>query len=212
VTSILVHLVARFGLAAIFATMAAESAGIPISSEIVVPLGGSLAATGLLSFAGVVVAATAGNLVGSAVAFALSRRYGAAVVVRYGRRVGLHGGHLALAERAFDRFGLAAVFLGRLLPVVRTYISFPAGISNMSWARFLVSTTAGCIPWNLALAYAGLKLGQHYDAVERVLGPFVVPAAIGVLILLVIAYLVGQRLGRDEPELVEPSRPAGRRS
>ena len=203
-TSFLVQLVAKGGLAAILATMAAESAGIPISSEIVVPLGGSLAAAGLLSFAGVVIAATAGNLIGSSVAFYLTRRYGATLVMRYGRRVGLHQGHLELAERFFGRFGLIAVFIGRLLPIVRTYISFPAGLSRMGWAPFLLTTFAGCLPWNLALAYAGLQLGRHYDQVEHYLGPLVVPAAIGVLALLVIAYMVGQRIGphasNPEPE------------
>jgi membrane protein DedA with SNARE-associated domain len=193
VTAFLIDLVARGGLIAILLTMAGESAGLPISSEIVVPLGGSLAAAGILPFGGVVLAATAGNLIGSVVAFALTRRYGGRLLTRHGRRVGLHEGHLALAERFFDRFGLLAVFVGRLLPIVRTYISFPAGLSRMGWTPFLAATTLGCIPWNLALAYAGLQLGRHYDQVERYLGPFLIPAAIGVVALLVIAYVLGQR-------------------
>jgi membrane protein DedA with SNARE-associated domain len=194
VSALLVQLVAKGGLIAILLTMAAESAGIPISSEIVVPLGGSLAAAGLLSFAGVVLAATAGNLIGSSIAFGLSRRYGATVVTRYGRRVGLHEGHLELAERFFARFGLFAVFVGRLLPVVRTYISFPAGLARMGWVPFLAATTLGCLPWNLALAYAGLQLGRRYDLVEHYVGPFVVPAAIVAVILLGIAYWLGRTL------------------
>jgi membrane protein DedA with SNARE-associated domain len=193
VTALLIDLVARGGLIAILLTMAGESAGLPISSEIVVPLGGSLAAAGILSFSGVVVAATAGNLIGSVVAFALARRYGPALLTRYGGRVGLHQGHLELAERFFDRFGLLAVFVGRLLPIVRTYISFPAGLSGMGWMPFLAATTIGCIPWNLALAYAGLQLGRHYDQVERALGPLLVPVAIGVVALLVTAYVLGRR-------------------
>jgi membrane protein DedA with SNARE-associated domain len=192
VSALLIQLVAKGGLIAILVTMAGESAGIPISSEIVVPLGGSLAAAGLLPFAGVVLAATAGNIIGSVVAFYLSRRYGAAVVTRYGHRVGLHEGHLRLAERFFARFGLLAVFIGRLLPVVRTYISFPAGLSRMGWGPFLAATIVGCVPWNLALAYAGLQLGRRYDLVEHYVGPFVVPAAIVVVILLGIAYWVGR--------------------
>jgi membrane protein DedA with SNARE-associated domain len=192
-TALLIDLVAKGGLIAIVLTMAGESAGIPISSEVVVPLGGSLAAAGILPFAGVVLAATAGNLIGSVVAFSLSRRYGATLVIRYGRRVGLDQGHLDLAERFFDRFGLAAVFIGRLLPVVRTYISFPAGLSRMGWVPFLAATTAGCVPWNFALAYAGLLLGRQYGLVEHTLGPFVVPAAIVVVVLLVVAYVLGRR-------------------
>ncbi len=191
-SGLLIQLVARGGLVAILAMMAAESAGIPLSSEIVVPLGGSLAAGGILSFGGVVLAASAGNVVGSVFAFYVARRYGATLVTRYGRRVGLHEGHLALADRFFARFGLLAVFLGRLVPVVRTYISFPAGLSRMAWGPFLGATVLGCIPWNLALAFAGLQLGRRYGLVEHYVGPFVVPAAIGVVILLAIAYWVGR--------------------
>jgi len=195
VTALLVTLVANGGLVAIFLTMAAESAGIPISSEVVVPLGGSLAAAGILPFAGVVLAATAGNLAGSAAAFALARRYGSALVLRYGGRVGLDRGHLVLAERFFGRFGPAAVFVGRLLPVVRTYISFPAGLSRMGWGTFLLATVGGCVPWNLALACAGLLLGRQYGLVDRVLGPLVVPVAIAVVVLLAVAYFLGRRVG-----------------
>jgi membrane protein DedA with SNARE-associated domain len=192
-TALLIDLVAKGGLIAILLTMAGESAGLPISSEIVVPLGGSLAAAGVLPFAGVVLAATAGNLLGSVIAFALGRRYGATIIIKYGRRVGLDRGHLDLAERFFDRYGLLAVFVGRLLPVVRTYISFPAGLSRMGWFPFLLATTAGCVPWNLALAYAGLVLGRQYGLVERALGPFVLPAAIVFVILLAIGYVLGRR-------------------
>ena len=194
-TALLIDLVARGGLLAVLLTMAAESAGIPISSEVVVPLGGSLAAAGILPFAGVVLAATAGNLAGSAVAFALARRYGHAIADRYGRRVGLDHGHLQLAERFFDRFGVAAVFVGRLLPVVRTYISFPAGLSRMGWVPFLLATAAGCVPWNLALACAGLLLGRQYGLVEHALGPLAVPAAIGAVVLLAVGCMLGRRVG-----------------
>jgi membrane protein DedA with SNARE-associated domain len=203
-TAFLVQLVAKGGLAAILLTSLAGTAGIPISSEVVVPLGGSFAAAGVLSFGGVVAAATIGNLIGSVIAFYLARRYGALLMIRYGKRVGLHEGHLELANRFFERFGLAAVFIGRLLPIVRTYISFPAGLSQMGWTPFLVTTIAGCLPWNLALAWAGLQLGRHYDLVEHYLGPLVIPAAIGVVALLAIAYVVGQRIGTHEHTKPEP--------
>jgi membrane protein DedA with SNARE-associated domain len=87
------------------------------------------------------------------------------------------------------------VFVGRLLPVVRTYISFPAGLSRMGWVPFLLATAAGCIPWNLALAYAGLLLGRQYGLVEGALGPLVVPAAIGAILLLAVVYGLGRRAG-----------------
>ena len=208
-TASLTHLVATYGLLAIFVTMAAESAGIPISSEIVVPLGGALAAQGKLNFVLVVAVSSLANLVGSLVAFYLTRRYGEQVVLsRFGRWLGLSRGHLRLANRFFARFGLWAVFLGRLLPVVRTYISFPAGLSRIGGVRFTLATLAGAIPWNFALAYAGFKLGQHWEEVATALGPFAIPIAIGVVIALGVAWWFGRRLGEDEEAVVEAT-PAG---
>ena len=200
-SSFLVQLVTTGGLAAILVTMAAESAGIPISSEIVVPLGGALAAQGRLPFAGVVAAATLGNLTGSLVAYELSRRYGRSLVLGPGRRLGLNATHLRLADRFFERFGRLAVFIGRLLPVVRTYVSFPAGLSGVRLTPFIVLTVAGSIPWNLALAYAGLRLGRDYAAIEHTLGVLTIPLALAVAAVLATLYLVGRRW--VERELVE---------
>ncbi len=194
----LIQIITAGGLLAILLTMAAESAGIPISSEIVVPLGGALASQGKLSFIGVVIAASAGNLLGSLIAYLLVRRYGEALILGPGRRVGLTAGHLRLAQRFFERWGLFAVFAGRLLPVIRTYISFPAGLSRIAVVPFAVATIVGAVPWNLALAFAGLKLGQNYERVATALGPFTVPLAIIVLLVIVVAYYYGRRLGETE--------------
>lgn len=198
-TAWLISLVATWGLFAIFITMTGESAGVPISSEVVVPLGGALASQGKLSFVMVVAVSSVANLAGSLIAFYLTRRYGERVVLsRFGRWLGLSAGHLRLANRFFDRFGLWAVFLGRLLPIVRTYISFPAGLAKIGGVRFTLATLSGAIPWNFALAYAGFKLGQHYDAVATYLGPFALPIAIGIVILLAVAWWFGRRLGEAE--------------
>jgi len=198
-TQTLNNLVGTWGLLAIFVTMAGESAGVPISSEIVVPLGGALASQGRLNFILVVLVASLANLAGSLIAFWLTRRYGERVVLsRAGRRLGLSRGHLRLANRFFGRFGLWAVFVGRLLPIVRTYISFPAGLSRIGYVRFTLATLAGAMPWNLALAYAGLKLGQSYTTVAATMGPFAIPIAIGVVILLGVAWWFGRKLGEDE--------------
>jgi membrane protein DedA with SNARE-associated domain len=206
VTSWLISLVNTWGYIAIFVTMAAESAGVPISSEIVVPLGGALASQGKLGLGGtmvqlalVVMVSSLANLAGSLIAFWLTRRYGERVVLsRAGRWLGLSRGHLRLANRFFDRFGLWAVFVGRLLPIIRTYISFPAGLSKIGYLRFTVATMAGAIPWNFALAYAGYKLGQHYEQVAATLGPFAIPIAIGIVILLGVLWWLGRRAGEDE--------------
>jgi membrane protein DedA with SNARE-associated domain len=198
-TASLTSLVATYGLIAIFVTMAGESAGLPISSEIVVPLGGALASQGKLNFVLVVAVSSVANLAGSLIAFYLTRRFGERVVLsRSGRWLGLSRGHLRLAHRFFGKFGLWAVFVGRLLPIVRTYISFPAGLSKIGYLRFMLATMAGAIPWNFALAYAGYRLGQHYETVAATLGPFAIPIAIGVVILLGVAWWFGRRMGEEE--------------
>jgi membrane protein DedA with SNARE-associated domain len=203
VSHALIQLVSSGGLIAIFLLMTAESAGIPISSEIVVPLGGALASGALageahLNFFGVVAASSVGNLLGSLIAYLLVRAYGKRFILGPGRRIGLNAGHLALAQRFFDRWGLLAVFGGRLLPVIRTYISFPAGLSRIRTAPFAAATIVGAIPWNFALAYAGLKLGENWTKVESLLGKFTIPAAIVVLVLLGLAYYFGKRMGTED--------------
>jgi membrane protein DedA with SNARE-associated domain len=206
VTQWLISLVSTWGLTAIFVTMAGESAGLPISSEIVVPLGGALAAQGKLNFVLVVAVSSVANLTGSLIAFYLTRRYGETVILsRAGRWMGLSKGHLRLADRFFARFGLWAVFVGRLLPIVRTYISFPAGLSKIGYPMFTIVTLLGAIPWNFGLAYAGFLLGQNYERVATTLGPFAIPIAIGVVILLAVAWWFGRRLGEEESAKPEPT-------
>ena len=199
VTTWLISLVSTWGLIAIFVTMTGESAGLPISSEIVVPLGGALASQGKLNFVLVVAVSSLANLTGSLIAFYLTRRFGEKVVLsRFGRWMGLSKGHLRLADRFFARFGLWAVFLGRLLPIVRTYISFPAGLSKIGYPMFTIVTLVGAIPWNFGLAYAGFLLGQNYQRVATTLGPFAIPIIILVVILLAVAWWFGRKLGDAE--------------
>ena len=126
--------------------------------------------------------------------------------------MGLSKGHLRLANRFFDRWGLWAVFLGRLLPIVRTYISFPAGLSRMTYPWFSVVTLAGAIPWNFALAYAGFKLGQHYETVAATMGPFAIPIAAVVVILLAVAWWFGRKWGEDEEEVIQEEERSNRES
>lgn len=195
-------MVSSGGLVAIFFLMAGESAGLPISSEIVVPLGGALASTALgsrLNFPLVVAVSSVGNLFGSLVAYLLVRRYGQQLILGPGKRIGLSRGHMVLAERFFDRFGLFAVFLGRLLPVIRTYISFPAGLSKkVKPIPFTVATILGAVPWNFALAYAGLKLGDHYHDIEKNFGKLSYIGIAIVVLLVVGVYIVGKRMHVDE--------------
>jgi membrane protein DedA with SNARE-associated domain len=214
-TQWLISLVSAWGYLAIFVTMAGESAGLPISSEIVVPLGGALASLGKLGLGGpfvelvlVVLVSSLANLTGSLIAFYLTRRFGEKVVLsRFGRWMGLSKGHLRLANRFFDRWGLWAVFIGRLLPIVRTYISFPAGLSKIGYVKFIVVSLLGAIPWNAGLAYAGYLLGQNYQKVSALLAPVAIPAAIVVVLILAAAWWYGRRLGEEEEAKIEKAVP-----
>jgi membrane protein DedA with SNARE-associated domain len=214
-TQWLISLVSAWGYIAIFVTMVGESAGLPISSEIVVPLGGALASLNKLGFGPpvvqlilVVAVSSLANLSGSLIAFYLTRRFGELVVLsRFGRWLGLSKGHLRLANRFFDRWGLWAVFLGRLLPIVRTYISFPAGLSKIGYVRFIVVSLLGAIPWNAGLAYAGYLAGQHWEQVATTLSPFAIPIAIVVVITLAAAWYFGRRMGEEEEAKMEKAVP-----
>ena len=214
-TQWLISLVSAWGYIAIFVTMAGESAGLPISSEIVVPLGGALASLGKLGLGGpfvelvlVVLISSLANLTGSLIAFYLTRRYGEKVVLsRFGRWMGLSKGHLRLANRFFDRWGLWAVFLGRLLPIVRTYISFPAGLSKIGYVKFIIVSLLGAIPWNAGLAYAGYLAGQHWEQVATTLSPFAIPIAIVVVLFLAAVWWYGRRLGEEEEAKAEKAVP-----
>jgi membrane protein DedA with SNARE-associated domain len=156
----------------------------------------------------VVAVSSVANLTGSLIAFYLTRRFGEMVVLsRAGRWMGLSKGHLRLANRFFDRWGLWAVFLGRLLPIVRTYISFPAGLSKIGYVKFTIVTLLGAIPWNFGLAYTGYLLGQHWEQVANTLSPFVIPIAIVVVIILAAGWWFGRKLGEEEEKLSEKAVP-----
>jgi membrane protein DedA with SNARE-associated domain len=193
VTSALSALVARYGLAAVFFLMTGESCGLPIPSEVVVPGAGALSAGGHLSFIGVVVAATLANLTGSLIAYGVSARWGRPLLLGPGRWVGIRLHHVELADRWFARWGLLAVFVGRLLPVVRTYISFPAGLARVPLGRFALLTLLGAVPWNLALAWIGYTLGRHYESIARFIQAGGYLVAVLILAVLVAWWLRGRR-------------------
>jgi membrane protein DedA with SNARE-associated domain len=163
------HLIASYGYLAIFVLMVAESACVPVPSELIMALGGALAAGAVpgtsLNLAGVILAGTAGNVVGSYLAWAAGRYGGPAAVHRWGGWLRVGDRELDRATGWFVRYGPRAVLIGRLLPVVRTFISLPAGIARMDGVRFGLYTTIGCVPWTTALAVAGYLAGAHWESV-----------------------------------------------
>jgi membrane protein DedA with SNARE-associated domain len=156
----LIPLLEDYGLLIIFLTMTAESACIPIPSEIVVPYGGFLAAQGHTELWMVIVVATAANLVGSMIAYAVGRYGGRALFLRYGRYVLVRPHHLEKAEVWFDRHGEVTVFFTRMMPGIRTFISLPAGIARMKVGKFLLYSAIGSVIWNAGLAYLGYAAGK----------------------------------------------------
>jgi membrane protein DedA with SNARE-associated domain len=191
-TATLSSLVSHYGVLAVLLLMAAESCGIPFPSEVIMPSAGVLAATGHMNLAEAILAGAAGNLLGSLVAFALAARFGEPLLLGPGRWIGIRAHHLEIADGWFRRWGLWAVFFGRVLPVVRTYISFPAGLARINLVWFSVLTFVGALPWCAALALVGYTLGKNYD---RVSGP-IQSAAIVIAVLVAIAVVVWYLRGR----------------
>lgn len=190
-------IVQNHGIVAVLLLMAIESCGIPFPSEVIMPVAGALAAGALggssMSLGGAIVAGALGNLVGSLAAYAIAARIGEPFLLGPGRWVGISRHHVDLATRWFARYGLVAVLVGRVLPVVRTYISFPAGLARVPIGRFAVLTFVGALPWCAALAAAGYVVGADY---QRVSGPIEKAAVVlAALVLLGLAvWLVQGRL------------------
>lgn len=148
--------------------MAIESACIPLPSEIIMPFAGYLVSIGHFSLLGVATAGAIGNNIGSAIAYEVGRRGGRPFVERFGRYLLIDAHDIDRADRFFARYGDWAVLIGRMLPVIRTFIAFPAGVVRMPLLRFHLFTFIGSWPWCLLLAWIGLKLGTAWNSDPRV--------------------------------------------
>jgi membrane protein DedA with SNARE-associated domain len=163
------------GPVAVFLLMIAESACIPVPSEVIMLGSGALASGALSGVAAggpselllFIAGGVLGNLVGAYIAYALGRYAGQAAVHRWGRYVRLSEHDIERAHGWFSRYGSASVFFGRMLPVVRTFISLPAGFARMGAVRFGLYTLAGSIPWVAALGVAGYEIGQNWHAIAH---------------------------------------------
>jgi membrane protein DedA with SNARE-associated domain len=165
--AIIIGVISRTGYLGVVALMAIESACIPLPSEIIMPFAGYLAYTGHFSLVWAATAGAIGCNVGSVIAYEIGCYGGRPLVEKYGRYVWISRHDLDLADRFFLRFGAAAVFIARLLPVVRTFIALPAGIARMPRLRFHIYTFAGSWPWCFVLAWIGMKLGERWDKDPR---------------------------------------------
>jgi membrane protein DedA with SNARE-associated domain len=192
-TAAVSNFIGAYGLVAVFVLMVAESCGLPFPSEVIMPTSGLLAATGHMNLVAAIFAGVVANLVGSLIAYGLAARFGEPLLLGPGRYVGIRRHHLEIADGWFKRWGLWAVLIGRVLPVVRTYISFPAGLARVDLTRFSILTFVGALPWCAALALVGYELGKNYD---RISGP-VEKAAIVIALLVVLVVIVWYWRGRE---------------
>lgn len=183
------------GLAAVFVLMALESACVPIPSEAIMLFAGFAVSKGELTLVGVIAAGVLGNLVGSWIAYAVGY-YGRLDLLEKNRLIHVNRRHLDQADRWFARYGSATVFFARMLPLVRTFVSLPAGVARMPFWRFTLLTLAGCLPWVTALALIGRGVGANWEHWRHSLGylDYLVLA----LAIAGIAYLlIRRRRGRD---------------
>jgi len=191
------------GYLGVLIAMAIESAMIPLPSELILPYAGFLISDptkleplshGQWEFWIVVVVATIGNTIGSLIAYAIGAWGGRPFLERYGRYLLIRHHEIELAERFFDKYGAATAFFSRLLPIVRTFISFPAGVARMPLRKFIAYSSAGAFLWSILLVYAGTVLGSNWVKIRETLQPFDTLIALGVVALVVL--FVWWRLGR----------------
>ena len=202
------HFVRDAGLPAVFVLMVAESACIPIPSEATMLFAGFAVAepggafhghaSHHLTLLGIVIAGVLGNLVGSWIAYGVGRAGRVELIERHGHWLRLKPSHIAWADRWFERYGAAAIFFSRMLPIIRTFISLPAGVARMPFMRFTLLTLAGCIPWVLGLALAGEAVGHNWEKVRKGF-EYVDYAVVALLVLAIVYAIIRRRRGRSNP-------------
>lgn len=162
-SAIIVATIATLGYSGIVLLMAIESACIPLPSEIIMPFSGYLVSTGQMNLWLVALAGAVGCVLGSLVAYWVGMKGGRPLIEKYGRYLLVSTHDLDLADRWFEKRGEIIVFVSRMLPAIRTFIAFPAGVARMNLKRFVIYTFAGSFPWCLGLAYVGQKLGEKWN-------------------------------------------------
>lgn len=198
----LTNLYGAVGYAGVLVAMTIESAMIPLPSELILPFAGFLISdpssvekltNAHWNYWIVVIVATIGNLIGSLIAYGIGAWGGRPFLERWGRYLLIRPHEIELAEHFFDRYGSATAFFSRLLPVVRTFISFPAGVAHMDLRRFIIYSTAGAFIWSAILTELGVALGDRWEDIRRALQPFDLIVAVIVVVLIVL--FIWWRLG-----------------
>jgi membrane protein DedA with SNARE-associated domain len=200
-SGIIVAVISTMGYSGIVLLMAIESACIPLPSEIIMPFSGYLVSTGQMNLWLVGLAGAVGCVLGSLVAYWVGMKGGRPLIEKYGRYVLVSKHDLDLADRWFSKYGEAIIFTSRLLPAIRTFIAFPAGVARMDLKRFVIYTFAGSLPWCLGLAYVGQKLGEKWnqdDTLKTWFHRF--DFLIGIAAVLLIAWWIWRHVGHLRKE------------
>jgi membrane protein DedA with SNARE-associated domain len=190
-SNFVISVIEQLGYTGVFVAMGLESACIPLPSEVIMPFAGFVVWKGELTLIGVTLAGTAGSLAGSLVAYFVGGYGGLPFLERYGKYVLIRKSELDRAHTWFGRYGETTVFVSRLLPIVRTFISLPAGVARMDVKKFSLYTVLGSLPWCFGLAYVGVLLGPHWSDLEalfRYLDIVVIAGIIGL-----VGYLIYHR-------------------
>src|SRR5438128_7375256 len=201
-SAFIIAVISKLGYAGVVLLMAIESACIPLPAEIIMPFSGYLIYTGRFNLWLVGVAGAFGCVLGSLAAYWVGMRGGRPLIEKYGRYILISHHDLDLADRWFARYGEAIVFVSRLLPAVRTFIAFPAGVARMNLKKFVIYTFAGSLPWCLGLAYVGQKLGEQWDKDPRLKTLFHrFDFVIGILIVLAATWWIWRHTRRTRKEV-----------
>ncbi len=189
ISELIINMIRSSGYSGICLTMAIESACIPFPSEIIMPFAGFIVSEGKMTLWGITLAGALGNLIGSLIAYIVGMVGGRPFLEKYGRYLLITRQKLKLADEWFVRYGDKAIFFSRMMPVIRTFISLPAGIARMDLMKFVIYTFAGALPWCLLLGWLGVILGPQWHILRRyfhILDIIVIGGIIGLIIYWII--------------------------
>jgi membrane protein DedA with SNARE-associated domain len=167
VIDLVISFISTTGYVGIFLLMILESALIPIPSEIIMPFSGFLVTSGKFHPIAVILAGSLGNLVGSVLTYYIGIKFGRVFIIKYGKYIFFKENHLEFTDKLFKKYGDRISFVGRLLPLIRTYVSLPAGIGKTNLAKFVFYTFAGSVIWSTMLTYAGIQLGNNWENIDK---------------------------------------------
>lgn len=188
ITTFVLDFISHWGLIGVFVLMTLSSMCVPIPSEVVILFSGYLAFLGKMDLIAVIGVSAVGNLVGSVVAYYIGLVGGRPLFLKYGRYVFVRERELDWAERWFEKYGHETVFFGRMVPMVRAFVSVPAGVAEMNIFKFNIYTLLGILPWSIGLAYAGFYLGAKWQNITKYFS--LVTIIVGIVLMAAVGYFI----------------------